>query len=184
MSSQPPPVIVLMGVSGSGKSTLGEALAARLGWAFQEGDDLHPPANRAKMAAGEPLTDADRAPWLAAVAAWIDGQATAGAPGLIACSALKRAYRDQLRAGRPQVRFVWLDGARDLLKGRMAIRRGHYMKPAMLQSQLDTLERPGAEEGIVRLDAAWPTARQVGAVVTAIAGSASGAATESSSKSG
>jgi len=143
---QPPPVVVVMGVSASGKSTLGAALARRLGWAFQEGDDLHPAANVAKMAAGQPLDDADRAPWLDRVADWIAQRSAAGEGGVITCSALKRAYRDRLRLARSDLAFVLPDPPEALLRERIAGRRGHFMPPSLLDSQLRTLQRPAADE--------------------------------------
>jgi len=141
-----PPVVVVMGVSASGKSTLGAALAQRLGWAFQEGDDLHPAANVARMAAGQPLDDADRAPWLDRVADWIAQRSAAGEGGVITCSALKRAYRDRLRAARADLAFVLPDPPEAVLRARIAGRRGHFMPPSLLDSQLRTLERPAADE--------------------------------------
>lgn len=140
-----------MGVSGSGKSTVGARLAQRLGWDFAEGDDLHPAANVAKMAAGQPLTDADREPWLAAVAAWIDGELQAGRRGVITCSALKRHYRNQLR--RTDVRFVYLRVARRELERRLAGRPGHFMPPSLLDSQLAALEPPAADEAALTVEA-------------------------------
>ena len=144
--------LVLMGVSGSGKSRIGAMLAARLGLSFRDGDDLHPAANVAKMAAGQPLDDADRAPWLDAV-----GQ-TLRRPGtLVACSALKRVYRARIAAGAgAAVTFIHLDGSRALLAARLAARQGHFMPPALLDSQLATLEPLSPDEpGIsVPIDAA------------------------------
>jgi carbohydrate kinase (thermoresistant glucokinase family) len=137
-------VVVMMGVSGSGKSTVAHRLAEELGWDFEEGDDLHPAVNVAKMAAGEPLTDADREPWLAAVASWIDGEIDSGRHGVITCSALKRGYRDLLR--RPQVLFVYLSVPRAELRRRLRHRTGHYMPASLLDSQLATLEPPAADE--------------------------------------
>ncbi len=164
----PPPVLVVMGVSGSGKTTIAKALAARLGWPFKEGDDFHPPANIAKMEAGTPLGDADRAPWLAAIAAWIDGQATAGQPGVVTCSALKRAYRDRLGDGRPQVRIVYLRGSEALIAGRLARRTGHFMPPGLLASQFATLEPPEADEGALVVGIDQPVAAQVEEIARAL----------------
>jgi len=140
------PVVIVMGVTGAGKSTIAEALNRQLGWNFQEGDDLHPAANIAKMHAGMPLTDADRAPWLAAVKAWIDARLAAAEPGLITCSALKRSYRDFLVAGRPTVRILYLRADRATLESHLAHRTGHFMPPSLLQSQLNTLEEPAPDE--------------------------------------
>ena len=139
-------VIVVMGVSGCGKTTVGHLLAERLGVPFQEGDALHPSANVAKMAGGTPLTDLDRRPWLEAVAAWIDDRRRAGTGGVIACSALKRAYRRVIVGDRPDVRLVHLRGDRDVLATRLAARRGHFMPASLLDSQLETLEEPEAGE--------------------------------------
>ena len=139
-------IMLLMGVSGCGKTTVGEQLAERLGWPYQEGDALHPPANVAKMAGGTPLSDADRLPWLAAVAAWIDARQAAGECGVVSCSALKRAYRQLLIDDRPEVRLVYLQGSRAQLAERLAARTGHYMPAGLLDSQLATLEEPTAAE--------------------------------------
>jgi carbohydrate kinase (thermoresistant glucokinase family) len=139
-------VLIVMGVTGAGKSTLAEGLRDRLGWPFQEGDALHPPANVRKMQAGVPLTDEDRSPWLAAIKSWIDARVLAGEPGLITCSALKRAYRDGLIDGRPQVRVLYLKADAATLDARLRQRRGHFMPATLLESQLRTLEEPGADE--------------------------------------
>lgn len=141
-----PRILVVMGVSGSGKSTVAEAIARRLGWTFVDGDAFHSPEHVAKMHAGQPLTDADRAPWLARIAAWIGERLAAGEPGVIVCSALRRRYRDGLSRGRPEVRFVYLDGDRALIERRLAVRAGHFMPPALLDSQFATLEPPGPDE--------------------------------------
>jgi gluconokinase len=147
-----PTVAVMMGVSGSGKTTIGKALARNLGWAFQEGDELHPAANIAKMKSGVPLTDHDRAPWLAKVEAWISSALRQGRSGVIACSALKRAYRDQIVAGRATVRLVFLQGGHDLIAERLSHRRGHFMPPALLASQFATLEAPAEAEHAITVD--------------------------------
>jgi gluconokinase len=139
-------VLVLMGVSGCGKTTIGAALAERLGWEFLEGDALHPPANVAKMVAGVPLQDDDRWPWLCAIAARIDAWHAAGRSGVVACSALKRAYRDILLGPRAGMRLVYLRGGYDVIAARLAARKGHFMPPNLLQSQFRTLEEPGADE--------------------------------------
>jgi gluconokinase len=144
-----------MGVSGVGKSTLAEGLRDRLQWPFQEGDALHPPANVRKMHAGVPLTDADRAPWLAAIKCWIDARLAAGDNGLVTCSALKRAYRDVLIAGRARVRTLYLKADPAVLRDRVAHRQGHFMPPSLLESRLLTLEEPTADEHpiVIRMDA-------------------------------
>ena len=145
------PRLVIMGVSGCGKSTVGERLAQRLGVPFLEGDDLHPPHNVALMAAGTPLTDADRADWLDAIAERLsDLQSDEGL--VVSCSALKRRYRDRLRAAASDLQFVHLHGDPALLATRLAQRQGHYMPPALLLSQLETLESPSADESALSLD--------------------------------
>lgn len=156
------PVVVVMGVSGVGKTTVGALLAERLGWAFEEGDALHPEANVAKMAAGEPLTDDDRRPWLELVAAWIEARTAAGEPGVITCSALKRVYRDVLR--RTGVVFVHLTGPDAITAERLAGRRGHFMPPSLLASQLSTLEPLGADENGLRVSTELSPEAQVDAI--------------------
>jgi gluconokinase len=146
VGSETPCALVVMGVSGSGKSTIAEHLAARLGWRYVDGDLFHPPANVAKMSAGHPLTDEDRWPWLRAIAAEIDRLAAAGTRAVVACSALKRAYRDILAHGRDDVRIVFLDGTKDLIAKRLAARKGHFMPPGLLDSQFKTLEPPQPSE--------------------------------------
>lgn len=138
-----------MGVSGSGKSFLAGKLAEATGWEFAEGDDYHSAANKAKMAARIPLTDADRGPWLDALHEVMAGWHARGQSGILTCSALKEAYREHLTAGLPEARFVWLDPPRSVLAERMAHRPGHFMPPALLDSQLATLEPP---TGVLRLD--------------------------------
>jgi len=146
-SAPPVPLVaVVMGVSGTGKSTLGTALARDLGWPYAEGDDFHSAANVAKMRAGHPLTDEDRWPWLRAIAAWIGEREQAGSGGVVTCSALRRSYRDLLRAGHPDVRFICLAGSRDVLAARLAGRQGHFMPPSLLDSQLATFEPLGPDE--------------------------------------
>ncbi|TGD97239.1 gluconokinase [Methylobacterium nonmethylotrophicum] len=142
----PPAVVVVMGVSGSGKTTVASLLAGRLGWEFEDGDDFHPAANVEKMQAGTPLTDEDRRPWLAAIAAWIDRVRAEGRHGVVTCSALKRDYRDILVGDRPDVRLVYLKGDRALIGRRMAARHGHFMPTSLLDSQFRTLQEPAAEE--------------------------------------
>jgi len=152
-------VLVMMGVSGSGKTTVAKGVADRLGWQILEGDKLHPPANIAKMSAGTPLTDEDRWPWLHAIAAAIDDWRANGVSGVVACSALKRAYRDILIGPRPDVVLVYLQGSHDLIATRMAARHGHFMPPGLLDSQFATLEEPSeAERPIVASIARPPDA--------------------------
>lgn len=136
-----PSAIIVMGVSGSGKSTIAALLASRLGWTFEDADWFHPPENVEKMHSGQPLTDEDRWTWLQAIAAHIDRTRRDGTRCIIACSALKRAYRDVL-IGRRDVRLVYLKGSRDLIARRMAVRHGHFMPISLLASQFDTLEEP------------------------------------------
>jgi gluconokinase len=150
----PPQHIVVMGVSGSGKTTLAGRLAARLQCASADADDFHPPHNVAKMARGEPLTDTDRAPWLETLADWIGKHEAAGRSTVLACSALKRRYRETLRAAAPlHVLFIHLDTPRKALQQRVRHRAGHYMPPTLLDSQLATLEPLAADERGIVLDA-------------------------------
>lgn len=151
MSEQNTAVIV-MGTTGSGKTTVGEKLAERLGWPFEEGDSLHPPENIAKMSAGQALTDADRWPWLERIGAWIDDQARAGHSVVVSCSALKRSYRDLLRRNRHGVVFVHLDGTKSELADRLSHRRGHFMPPSLLDSQLADLQPLQPDEPGVKLN--------------------------------
>ena len=148
-------VVVVMGVSGAGKSTIAGMLAARLGWTYEDADWFHPEANVEKMHSGKPLTDEDRWPWLHAIAAWIDATRRAGGHGVIACSALKRAYRDILVGSRRDVRIVYLKGERELVAHRTALRHGHFMPASLLDSQFATLQEPGADERpiVVSIDA-------------------------------
>lgn len=144
------PLLVVMGVSGSGKSTVGAALAQRLGVPFEDADDLHPPANIAKMSAGIALDDDDRHPWLETIGAWL--AAHGGHGGVVSCSALKRAYRDQLRAHAARAVFVHLHGTREVIARRQASRPGHFMPASLLDSQFDTLEPLGDDEAGVVID--------------------------------
>ena len=163
-------VAVIMGVSGSGKTTVAERAAAQLGWLFQEGDTLHPAANVAKMKAGTPLTDADRAPWLAIIAAWIQDRLAAGENGLITCSALKRSYREQLGNGKPGVQIVYLHGDRATLEAHVHGRHHEFMPPALLESQLATLEEPGADERVIEVDVGGTVDHTVAEVVRQLRG--------------
>jgi len=141
-----PCALIVMGVSGSGKSTIADQLAKRIGWTYEDGDRFHPASNVAKMKAGHPLTDEDRWPWLRAIAAEIDRVCQAGEHTVIACSALKRAYRDILMHGRNDVRIIYLNGTQQLIADRLAKRKGHFMPPDLLPSQFRTLEPPGSDE--------------------------------------
>jgi gluconokinase len=147
-----PTIAVVMGVSGSGKSTIAGRLAAELGWEYQEGDALHPPQNVEKMKGGTPLTDADRLPWLRRIAERIDEWRAQGKSGVVTCSALKRLYRDVIVGDRPEVRLVYLKGSPELIKQRLAQRRGHFMPPALLDSQFAVLEEPGTDERPIVVD--------------------------------
>ncbi|MHA4817528.1 gluconokinase [Streptomyces aculeolatus] len=169
--------LVVMGVSGAGKSTVARLLADRLGWALAEADDFHPARNIEKMRAGTPLTDADRRPWLRAIAGWLAAWAGAGENAIVTCSALKRAYRDVLRDAGPRVRFVHLHGDHDTLARRLGGRSGHFMPPALLDSQLADLEPLAADEDGVVVDiggtpeeVAAEALRRLGPAVTATPG--------------
>lgn len=144
-----PCALVVMGVSGSGKSTIADRLAERLSWTYEDGDRFHPAGNVAKMSVGQPLTDEDRWPWLQAIADEIDRVCRAGQRTVVACSALKRAYRDILVHGRDDVRIVFLNGTRELIADRLAARKDHFMPPGLLASQFKTLEPPLASENPV-----------------------------------
>lgn len=165
-----PRVVVVMGVSGSGKTTVAALLAAALGWRFIEGDDLHPPANIAKMRRGEPLTDTDRAPWLARIAAEIDALRAAGRGGVVACSALRRAYRDVLIGPRAGMALVYLAGGHDLIAARLHGRHGHFMPESLLDSQFAALEPPATDEHaiVVPIDTA-PRAAAAAILVALVA---------------
>jgi carbohydrate kinase (thermoresistant glucokinase family) len=150
MNPKPPSneasAIVVMGVSGSGKSTIASMLAQRLHWVYEDGDWFHPKSNVEKMHHGEPLNDEDRWPWLHAIAEWIDATRHAGGHGVVACSALKRAYRDVLIGDRRDVRLVFLKGDRELIARRIAARADHFMPTTLLDSQFATLQEPQADE--------------------------------------
>jgi gluconokinase len=158
-------IVIVMGVSGSGKSYVGNKLAEATGWPFAEGDDYHSAANKAKMHAGIPLTDEDRLPWLDALhQAMLEWQ-TAGQSGILACSALKASYRERLSAGIEKLRYVWLDPPRAVLEERMRNRPGHFMPAALLDSQLATLEDPGGEGHVLRLDGSGPVEQEIAMIL-------------------
>lgn len=163
-----PPAIVIMGVAGSGKTTVGALLAERLGLPFRDADEFHPPSNVAKMSSGIPLVDEDRWPWLDAIGAAL--RASTGKGIVVTCSALKRIYRDRIRAaaGHP-VRFVLLDGPRHLLADRIGRRKGHFMPPSLLDSQLATLERPAPDEGAITVSIEPPPEEIVAAITEKLA---------------
>lgn len=161
--------IVVMGVAGSGKTTVAALLAGRLGASFAEGDEFHPPANVAKMTAGVPLDDADRWPWLGTIRDWLSSEHDAGRTGVVPASSLKRAYRDLLREARGGVLFVHLTGSRELLTERIQGRAGHFMKPAMLESQLATLEPLGTDEAGFTVDVTPRPAQIVDEIVERLA---------------
>ena len=162
----PAPVVVVMGVSGCGKSTVGTALAEGLGVPFEDGDDLHPAANKAKMKAGSPLDDADRRPWLDEVGAWLAGHPDGG---VMACSALKRVYRDQLRGHLPAVTWLHLAGDPEVIAGRQAGREGHFMPSSLMHTQLATLEPLDPDEGGLVVDVGRSVAEIVDEAVEALA---------------
>jgi gluconokinase len=165
-----PQHLVVMGASGSGKTTIGLALAARLGYAFADADEFHSASSVAKMTRGEPLTDADRGPWLQALARWIASRDVGGHSSVLACSALKRRYRDELRAAAPQhVSFVFLAVASNALRERLRERTGHFVRVDLLESQLATLEPLEADEPGISVDGAMPPATIVDRVLDDLA---------------
>jgi gluconokinase len=161
-------IVVVMGVSGVGKTTVGKHLADALGARFLEGDDFHPKANIEKMSHGEPLTDADRKPWLERLASELDASRAKGESVVLTCSALRRLYRDILRAGHDDVDFVFLYADQAVIQKRIDARKGHFMPPSLLDSQFAALERPGSEERAVHADATRPPDAIVVAVLEAL----------------
>jgi gluconokinase len=173
--------LVIMGVSGSGKSTVAALLAERLDWEMMEGDSLHPPANVEKMRKGVPLDDVDRAPWLDRIGEELRAWAAAGRSGVLTCSALKRAYRARILAARPDVRFVYLKGSKELIGSRVSGRHHEYMPASLLASQFDTLEEPAPGEPVIVVDAGRPPDVEVQEIIEAIGHS--GSETEPESRS-
>jgi gluconokinase len=161
-------IVILAGVAGSGKSTVGRLVAGQLGWTFEDSDALHSTAQIAKMLSGVPLTDADRRPWLAAVATWVDQQIAAGESAVVACSLLKRSYRDSLLRGRPEVKIVMIDVDEATLKARLGGRRGHFFPARLLQSQLADLEMPTPAEHVLVVPAAGTPADIAGAIISGL----------------
>ncbi|TYB47722.1 gluconokinase [Actinomadura chibensis] len=164
----PPKVIIVAGVAGSGKTTVGRILGERLGWDYAEADVFHTEAAIEKMRSGHPLTDADRFPWLRAIAAWIDDRLATGRPGVVSCSALKRRYRELLVDGRTGVRMVMLDGDRDTIAARMRAREGHFFDVALLDTQFAALERPSPDEHVLILPVTATPEETVTRILTAL----------------
>lgn len=162
-------VLVVMGVSGSGKTTLGRALADRTGWPFLDADDLHSPEAIDRMANGIPLTDTDRWPWLDRVAAWIAERHAAGEPGIVACSALKRAYRDRLRSAKHDLRLVYLRATRQEIADRLSHRTGHFFPPVLAWAQFNDLEEPGPDEDCITVPMGQTPGAEVDQVLAELA---------------
>lgn len=162
-------VIVVMGVSGSGKTTLGRSLADRTGWPFLDADDLHSAEAITRMAAGIPLTDADRWPWLDRVAAWIAARREVGEPGVVACSALKRSYRDRLRKADPGLRLVYIRAEREQIAERLNRRTAHFFPPILAWAQFDDLEEPGPDEDVVTIPMGQTPGDELNATIAALA---------------
>jgi carbohydrate kinase (thermoresistant glucokinase family) len=165
-----PLAVAVMGVSGSGKTTVAERIAVQLGAEMQEGDQLHPPENVAKMRSGVPLDDADRCPWLDAIGRRLQTAQAEGRAVVVTCSALKRAYRERLLAARPDLVFVYLKGSRALFEARVRGRVHEYMPASLLDSQFATLEEPGEGEPVIAVDAALPAEAEAQAAVAALTG--------------
>jgi carbohydrate kinase (thermoresistant glucokinase family) len=179
-----PAVIIVMGVSGSGKTTVGTLLAQRLRWKFEDADQFHPPSNIDKMRRGIPLTDEDRWPWLNAIAAWIGEACRSGKYGVIACSALKRCYRDVLIGDRANVRLVYLKGSEALIASRIAARHAHFMPRSLLHSQFEALEEPTADESPVVVSIEPEPSEIVARIVSALGVSTMSAQTDPASNPG
>jgi carbohydrate kinase (thermoresistant glucokinase family) len=162
------PVLLVMGVSASGKTTVGRTLAERTGWPFLDADDLHSPEAVARMAAGKPLTDAERWPWLDRIAAWIAARRAAGEPGVVACSALKRSYRDRLRVADPDLRLVYLRASREQIADRLNHRTGHFFPPVLAWAQFDDLEDPDPDERAITVPMGRSTDDEVDEVLAAL----------------
>lgn len=167
-SAVAPAVVVIMGVSGSGKSTIGSLLAGQLSWRFEDGDWFHPAANVEKMHRGIPLTDDDRWPWLGAMAEWIDETRRRGGHAVLACSALKRRYRDILVGDRRDVRLVYMEGKETLIARRIATRHEHFMPQSLLHSQFEALEEPGPDENPVTVSIVPPPRQIVARIVASL----------------
>jgi len=161
-------IVIVAGVAGSGKTTVGAQVAGRLGWRFADADDFHPAANVAKMRARIPLTDEDRVPWLHAIGAWMDDLIAAGRSGVVTCSALKRAYRDELLRGRPAATMFFLQVSREVLVRRLTGRMGHFFPEELLDSQLRTLEPPAPDERVQIVSADVDPARIVDEIVAQV----------------
>jgi gluconokinase len=171
-----PQVIVLMGVSGAGKSTIGGELSRMLGWPFRDADSFHPPANIEKMKSGIPLADDDRWPWLDAIGAWIGERLARSEPGIVSCSALKRAYRARIGARRQGVRLVYLLGSQEMISSRLAGRKDHFMPLELLASQFTALEEPGPEERALVVGIAMPPVYMARSIVDKLGLQAAGGA--------
>ncbi len=165
MPAAPPLVVVLMGVSGCGKTTTGTRLSKKLGWPFRDADSFHPAANIEKMSRGIALDDDDRRPWLDAISVWIDERLAQGEPGIVSCSALKRAYRRRIVGDRRGVQLVYLRGPMELIGRRLQGRRNHFMPAALLQSQYDALEEPGPGERPIIVSVALTPQRVLATIV-------------------
>ena len=167
-ANKTPCALIVMGVSGSGKSTIADKLAERLGWRYEDGDQFHPASNVAKMHAGMPLTDADREPWLHKITNWMDERIAANQSAVITCSALKRAYRDQLLAGRPMATMVFLQVSREVLEQRLMARPDHFFPEKLLDSQLAALEPPAPGERVQTVLAEGDSAQTAAKIIATL----------------